>query len=172
MSKYGYNYAPGDVDVMDLLMGGEHLIWSGKPKKSVYVATQILTMLPIAAVWAAFDGFAISMLVKEFEDMPLPLKIFLACFFALHLTPVWIFLSNLLTSSARWKHTVYAATDKRIIIASGLVGYTYDSLNYRDIDNVSLHVGLFDRLFGTGDVIFTSEGGNRSFLDIEDFDEA
>ena len=67
---------------------------------------------------------------------------------------------------------VYAATDKRIIIASGLVGYTYDSLNYRDIDNVSLHVGLFDRLFGTGDVIFTSEGGNRSFLDIEDFDEA
>lgn len=172
MSKYGYNYAPGDVDVTDLLMGGEQLIWSGKPKKSVYVVTQILTMLPIAVIWAAFDGFAISMLAENIEDMSLPLKIFLACFFALHLTPVWIFLSNLLTSSARWRHTVYAATDTRIIIASGLLGYTYDSLNYKDIDTVSLHVGLFDRLFGTGDVIFTSEGGNRSFLDIEDFDEA
>lgn len=64
----------------------------------------------------------------------------LVLFFAFHLMPVWIWLGNVLTANKKWKNTKYYVTDKRIIIQTGIIGASYDTIYYKDIKNVSLKV--------------------------------
>ena len=49
MDDYMYN---GNTPV---LSANESILWRGKPKKSAFIATKSLTMLPIAVVWLMFD---------------------------------------------------------------------------------------------------------------------
>jgi len=89
------------------------------------------------------------------------------------LMPVWIWLGNVLTAGGRWKNTAYAVTDKRILIRNGLVGYQYQSIYYADISNVSLNVGVIDKMLGVGDIRIVTDisvGKNSTYpmiLDVE-----
>ena len=155
------------------LMPGECIIWKGQPKKSAYVVNSSMKMAPFAIIWLLFDGFFIASMVGT--GAAGHMLGFMIPFFALHLMPVWIWLYNMLTASKRWINTQYAITDKRIIMCNGLVGYEFQSIYYKDISNVTMHVGAIDRMLGVGDIIFSlnfnagSEGvGKAEFLDLED----
>lgn len=45
-------------------------------------------------------------------------------------------------------------TDRRLIIQSGFRGIDFQTLYYKDIHNVTLSVGVVDKLLGVGDVYF------------------
>ena len=88
--------------------------------------------------------------------------------------PGWIWLYNMITACGRWKNTEYAITDKRIIMCNGLVGYEFQSVYYKDIAHVSMHVGAIDRFCGVGDIAvslnFDIDGqnaGSAKLLDLE-----
>ena len=44
------------------LAAGEAILWRGKPKKSAFIASRSLTLMPIAVVWLILDlGFISNM---------------------------------------------------------------------------------------------------------------
>lgn len=177
MSKYdNINYVPVETSP---LVSGEKELWSGKPKKKAFIFNQVLGMAPIAIIWLLFDsGFIFAFLsgMKEEPEMS-GMLLFMIPFFAFHLMPVWIWLSQVFTANKKWQNTKYYVTDKRIIIQNGLFAENYQSIYYKDIRNVNLHVGIIDKMLGVGDIRFdlgynihsnkNSMNINAAFLDIE-----
>lgn len=150
MNKYYGNTNISYNDIEGQLMPDESIIWKGGPKKSAFIINSSITMMPFALLWLAFDSFFI-LTVSQSEGFD-GMGLFFIGFFAFHLMPVWIWLYNVITAYGRWKNSAYAVTNKRIIIRNGLIGYQYNSIYYTDISNVSLHVGVIDRILGVGDV--------------------
>ena len=144
--------------IASMLTPGEKLLWSGKPKKSVFILENVFQMLPFALIWLAFDAFFIVMMVKTSGSMPEGMWLFLIPFFALHLLPVWLWLSKVLTANKRYKNTEYCITDKRVIIKSGFIGMQVNSLMMKDIANVDMRRGILDTMFGVGDVYISTVG--------------
>lgn len=167
MSKYeNLSFNTSSTNFEHMLTQGEQLIWSGKPKKAAFIINKSLTMLPFALIWLLFDSTFIVAMFSS--NMPKESLFFIIPFFAFHLMPVWIWLSNVLTAKKRWDNTQYAVTNKRIIINTGFIGMDYQTIYYKDIKNVNLKVGVIDKLLGVGDIHFTlNEGTSQSFLDIE-----
>lgn len=173
MSKYERVTSNFDeLPINNILVEGENLIWSGKPKKSAFILNKSLMMFPIAVIWFLFDfTFIVSVFRSGTQSW------FLLPFFALHLMPVWIWLSNVLTANKRWKNTRYMVTNKRIIISSGFIGAEYQTIYYKDIKNVNLRIGLIDKLLKVGDIYFVTNDmvySNKNmvnftaaFLDVE-----
>ena len=132
------------------LAEGEQELWSAKPKKSAFIINNIVRMMPVALIWLLFDSFIIYVFISSgaIKEMVLPIIIF----FAFHLLPVWIWLGNIITASKKWKNTKYYVTDRRIIIQTGIIGASYDTIYYKDIKNVSLKIGVIDKLLKVGDI--------------------
>jgi len=175
MSKYE-RLIDYEVKKESPLVEGESLLWSAKPKKNAFIINKILGMMPIALIWLAIDlGIIIG--ATSAEDFPKEMAFFFIPFFALHLMPVWIWLGNVLTASKKWKNTKYYVTDKRIIIETGLIGSNYQTIYYKDIRNVTLRVGMIDKMLGVGDIYFelglfsnirnNSKAINQALLDVE-----
>lgn len=143
MDDYMYN---GNTPV---LSANESILWRGKPKKGAFIATKSLTMLPIAVIWLLFDLNFIGTAFGNGET-----ALFLIPFFALHMMPVWIWLANVITASRRWKNTNYYVTNRRIIIQGGFFAVNEVSLFYKDIRNAQMRIGILDKLFHTGDIVF------------------
>ncbi len=162
MAKYNEKYFESDDmrinKIDDLIDKGEEIIWRGKPKKSAFIWSKILTMLPVALIWGLVDGIFIYFLTTNsvFSSAPIWLVIFLIVFFLIHLMPVWIWLSNVISASAQHKNIEYAFTNKRIIIRSGLI-IDIKNIYYIDIQSVNLRVGLIDRMLKVGDIYIKSK---------------
>ena len=131
------------------LAPGERVLWKKKPKKSAFVATKSLTLMPIAIIWLIIDMSFITSAIGGGEG-----AWFLIPFFALHLMPVWIWLGNLLSAGRQYNNTAYYVTDRRIIIQHGFFAVNEVSVFYKDIRNLQLQIGAIDKLFGVGDVRF------------------
>ncbi len=143
-----------------VLAADEHILWSGKPKKNAFIASHSLTMMPIAIVWICFDFTAISSIFSSGN-----IQWFLIGFFALHMMPVWIWLGSLITAPKRWRNTNYYVTNRRIIIQGGFLAVNEKSLFFKEIRSVQNKVGLFDKLSGTGSILFNAEmisGNNKA----------
>lgn len=132
-----------------MLSAGESILWRGKPKRGAFIATKSLTMLPIAVIWLILDLNFIRTAFFGGEMLG-----FLIPFFLLHLMPVWIWLGNVFTAGRRWKNTNYYVTNRRIIIQGGFFAVNETSLFYKDLRNAQLRIGVLDKLFHTGDIVF------------------
>lgn len=158
-----------DVNAIDsVLAEGEEILWRTKPKKSAFIWGKIMQMLPIVLLWVCFDGFFIGILIGTVKEIPTGLIIFLCVFFAFHLAPLWIWLTNVLTAGRRVKNTEYAFTDKRIIIRSGLIGIDIANIYYSDIQSVNVRVGLIDRILKVGDIYISGSFKAQVLSDIAD----
>ena len=131
-----------------VLAAGEAILWRGKPKKSAFIASRSLTMLPFAVIWLVLDMGFISNIFGSGDMLW-----FMIPFFALHLMPVWIWLGSTLTAGKRWKNTMYYVTNRRIIIQSGFFAVNEKTLFYKDIRNAQLQIGLIDKIAGTGSIV-------------------
>lgn len=130
------------------LAAGEAILWRGKPKKSAFIATKSLTLLPIAIVWLCFDSAFI--LTAFTGGAPW----FIIPFMLLHLFPVWLWLGSVITAGRRWKNTNYYVTNRRIIIQGGFLAVNENTLFYKDLRNARVRIGLLDKIFHTGDIVF------------------
>ena len=144
----------------------EQLLWTGKPNKKVFILEQFFKMLPIVILWLGVDsifiGFMIYGMVKS--AIPLGFIAFMIFFFGIHLAPVWMWLSRILTARARLKNIEYGFTNKRIIIKAG-VFVTLTNIMYSEITSVNLHVGFLDRMFHVGDITITTSNDDTHILE-------
>lgn len=175
MSKYN-KYIQYEEEMPNPLAEGEQVLWSAKPKRSAFIINNIVRMMPVALIWLLFDSFIIYVFIStgKIKEMVLPIIIF----FAFHLLPVWIWLGNILTASKKWKNTKYYVTDKRIIIQTGIIGASYDTIYYKDIKNVSLKIGVIDKLLKVGDIYIdtgnttlTNSGTKKLYMTILDIEK-
>ena len=144
-----------------MLAPGEAILWRGKPQKKGFIATKSLTLAPFAIIWLIIDS---SLILNAFRgDSPWVLIPFML----LHLMPVWIWLGSVITAGRRWKNTMYYVTNRRIIMQGGFFAVNENSLFFKDIRNTHVRIGLLDKVFGTGDIVFDNgmiyhtRNGNR-----------
>ena len=158
------------TDIKDILNNGEQILWQGKPKKKAYIFSSIFSMMPFALIWLLFDGtFIVSMCAADaFSKMPVGVIIGIIIFFAFHMIPVWIWLTNIITASRNYKNLEYAFTNKRIIIKSGIIGIDFKNIYYSDIESVNLKVGLVDKMLKVGDIYIKSNNQSQILFDISD----
>lgn len=83
-----------------------------------------------------------------------------------------------MTANKKWKNTKYYVTDKRIIVQTGIISASYDTIYYKDIKNVSLKVGIIDKLLKVGDIYidtgnttFTNSGTKKLFMTLLDIEK-
>lgn len=153
-------------DLKNLVGANETVFYEGKPDKKCFIAESIFNkLLPIAIVWAIFDfGF----IGTAFLDSNAGgIAFFMIPFFALHLMPVWIYLAGAISSVIRYKNTYFIVTDRAIYISSGVLSKTFKTKPFAEMSHIDLHRGIFDQIFGVGDVIassgqFSSKTGNES----------
>ncbi len=157
MDRNSYSSGPlPEQRIDDVLTADEVVLWRGKPKKSVFVLENIVGMLPIAILWLAFDAVFITVLVKFSGELPKFIWYFIVPFFALHLMPVWFWISRMLTANKRYKNTEYCVTDKRVVIKSGFIGVSVVSIMFKDISRVDIRRGVLDTMFGVADLYIST----------------
>lgn len=152
--------------VESILDADESVLLRTKPKKGAYVFNAVMTMLPVAIVWLLFDGFFIFIMAFNAHQMPSYIWFIIVPFFALHLTPVWIWLAGIVRASAGHKNIEYVFTEKRIIIRKGVIGIDFVNIYYSDIKGVNLRVGLIDKMFKVGDIYISAETQSEVLYDI------
>lgn len=143
----------------------EYILWQGQPKKKPFIAKRTFVMMPIAIVWLIFDSSAIAASIAEGGSF---LFIFLP-FMALHLIPVWIWLANIISARRIWKNTTYYITNHRIIIQNGFFAINETSIFYKDLKDVKLKIGIFNKFSHTGDVLLNATSGDSNSSDSFEF---
>lgn len=144
--------------IKDLIQNDEEILWQGKPKKSAFIWSKILQLLPIVLIWVLVDGCIIYAFIKTgaVSQVSTFILIIFILFFVLHLTPLWIWIGNIITSTAQYKNTEYVFTTKRIIIRSG-VFVDVKSIYYIDVQLVHLNVGLINRILKVSNIHIVSK---------------
>ncbi len=170
--KINENYFQGsDMQantIEDILGEDEKIVWRDKPNRRSYICAAIFKSLPITIIWLLFDtAFIVGISIGMSRGaIPLAILGFIIPFFLLHLAPVWMWIANLVRSVAELKNIEYAATERRIIIRSGVIGIDFKFLYYTDIENVNVSVGWIDKIFKVGDVYVNAKSSSAVLYDI------
>lgn len=166
------------INMRELVKSNEQILWEGKPNKATTVLEGIFNpMLFFALIWAALDiTVIVGVLTGTGES---GLLAFIIPFMMIHMMPVWIYLIGVLTVFFKWKNTYYMITSHGLYISGGVFAFNYEMKPWTDIGHINIHQGVFDRMFGVGDVVFVcnhshshSNGhgsGSMSIRNIPDF---
>lgn len=148
--------------VKELLLSDEQVLWEAKPKKSAYILSAIIKMMPIAILWIIFDTFFIMSIIKIMGTFPW----YLWLFFALHLIPVWAWIANIVKSVLEISNIEYVATNKRLIVKKGVI-IDVINVSYADVTSIDLKVGLIDKILGVGDLYVDTKSQDVILSDVQ-----
>ena len=81
-------------NIEDVVKEDENILWQGEPKKSAYILAAVFYLLPIVIFWLLCDGAFIYFLSTMRSAVPW----FVWFFFAILLSPVWLWLFNFIGS--------------------------------------------------------------------------
>lgn len=146
-----------------LLEDNEKVYWRGKPDRLVYMigGTGGIIAFVFILIWSIFAySIAYPMFVNSsaaefpgmggfnvFKFMPLIFMVIPIIF--LIIIPIY----RLLAAGK----VEYIVTDKRIYIISGLIGTDVQTLEYREIDKLSVHVDFLEKIKNVGTISLTPD---------------
>lgn len=168
------------LNMRELVKANEEILWEGRPHKKTTVLEGIFNPLLIfAIIWAAIDLIVIA---GTISGMGTGILAFIIPFMLIHLMPVWIYLFGVLTVFLKWKNTHFMITTHGLYISGGVITFNYEMKPWTDIGHINIHQGVFDRMFGVGDVVFVcshahshsgghGSGNSMSIRNIPDFQE-
>lgn len=123
----------------------EKVFWEGKPKYWPFFLGRSLPLAIFALFWMGF--LSVFIIISFLAPGPFKYIIFLTPHF-------WIGIILLfgppIYNGLAYKHTYYAITDKRVILQKGVIGRDFEIVDFDQITNAEVNVGLFDTLFGKG----------------------
>ena len=133
------------TEISELLDPGEKLLWSGVPRQGVFLRGSDILLIPFSLLWGGFAIFwEASVLVmvpraSSHGNAP-PFFNYIFPLFGLPFVVIGLYLifGRFFVDSAIRGRTVYAITDRRIIIRSGLFSRSTKSLNLRTLSDVTL----------------------------------
>ncbi len=171
MKKLREDYFNGSAlsttKIEDRLKKYETVIWRGCPKRKSYAMGKALSLFPIALIWGIIDFGIIFTLISFgfFSETP-EFLLFIIPFFAIHLTPVWMWVGSLVKSSREVKNTFYFITTNRFIISKGVEGNIVAEIKTDEIKDVVLHRDIIDKILKVGDISISSGKKTLTFDDI------
>lgn len=134
----------------------ETILWSGKPEFVPFL-TKGIPFLIMGLAWGAFDLFFISGIFNApfgfggFQPI-------LAIFMLFHLFPFYGSILNMIRLVLVHRNTVYALTNKRVMLRSGFFGIDFKAIDFDKIQNLEVNVSPFEKLFNVGSIrIFSGE---------------
>lgn len=140
------------LNLRDLAKSNEQILWEGRPKKSVTILEGIFNpMLVFAIIWGAFDMLFMGGALWSGDKAAIA---FMIPFLLIHMMPVWIYLGGVFTVFFRWRNTHFMITTGGLYISGGVFTFNYEMKPWTDIGHINIHQGIFDRMFGVGDVVF------------------
>jgi membrane protein YdbS with pleckstrin-like domain len=90
--------------------------------------------------------------------------------FFIGLLLVVVMLGAILIRFTRWRFTTYTLTNRRIIVSRGILSRYMESITLDRVQNISTTMGIFGRIFRSGNVEIESAGkdGNEVLARIQD----
>ena len=136
----------------------ETILYEGKPDRKCFIFESIFNpLLPIAIIWAVIDMGFVGIGISSMQLVMIPFMLF-------HMMPVWIYLGGVLFSFRRYKNTYYIVTDHAVYVSSGIFTMNLEAKTFAELSRVNLHRGIFDQMFGVGDIQITrSTKGSTTF---------
>jgi membrane protein YdbS with pleckstrin-like domain len=140
-------------EINKILSNNEKIIWEGKPQFTPYFVTQF-TLLGCFALVTLSLGLLFTLVGEAVFG-----AFFLFLGILLGVSPFITYLS--------YRKLFYAITDKRVITQSGIIGTDFNTVDFDKIQNMSVNVGIIDKIFGknsgtisifSGNVTYTSNG--------------
>lgn len=135
------------INMRDLVKSNEDILWEGRPQKTTTILEGIFNpMLIFAILWGGFD--------ITFLRFAAEAGSFVVLFILIHMLPVWIYLFGALTVFLKWRNVRFMITTHGLYVSGGVFTFDYEMKPWTDIGHINIHQGVFDRMFGVGDVIF------------------
>ena len=145
----------------DILDENETLLWVDKPNRRAWMTNGYI-FLVIGIVFCMI--ITIPMLIG-FAGSPGPTRMkfgFLTFFALFYGSPCYLSIVYLFWLHCAEKKTVYACSDKRVLIRRGGFGVCYTTISYADIRYVNVRIGWFESQRGTGS-LFLETGVWQAF---------
>lgn len=142
----------------------EKIFWEGAPSFWPFIFGGSIVTTCFGLVWMAFLIPFVGMAIMDiiFGTHIFGFAIFLMPHFWIGLVlvfgiPIYQYLV--------FKHTYYAITDKRVILQRGWIGRDFEIVDFDQITNVEVNVGIFDKIFSKADTgsILLSTAGSISY---------
>lgn len=130
----------------------EKVFWEGRPRfLPFFFSSIIVSLFGLIFVWVGLPSF----LANAKTGNP---------FSILTAFPFWI--GILITvgiplyTALVYKYVYYVITDKRVIIQGGLIGRDFEMVDFDQITNADVKMGILDKLFGrsSGSILISTAG--------------
>ena len=127
----------------------EKVLWGGKPKFGPFFLSGILALalMGLFVLLFSLGGF-----IEVIESGHFRFLFFLPQFWimiaGIFVFPIYVLLA--------YRHAYFAITNKRIISQSGVVGRDFEIVDFRNITNAEVRVGIINKMFGntSGSIFF------------------
>lgn len=151
-------------ELREMLNPNETVLYEGKPNKKCFIFESIFNpLLPVAIVWGIIDfGLLTGEVVGGINDG----DFFMLPFMLLHLFPVWLYLAGVIFSVKKYNNTEYVITNMAIYVSGGVFTRSITTKSFADMSNITLHRGVFARIFNVGDVIASTGQTDKNGNDI------
>ncbi len=102
----------GSEGLLDRLLPGEHVLWSGRPRQGLMLCSQDLMLVPFSLIWGGFVLFVSIGAIQDARNVGLVqfLLAFLLVF------GVYLIFGRFLVDAWMRSHLYYAVTDRRVLI--------------------------------------------------------
>ena len=112
---------------------GERILWTGRPRQGLRLSRIDVFLIPFSFLWGGFAIFWETTALRE--DAP---AFFVVWGIPFVLIGLYLVIGRFFTDAKRRERTVYALTDRRVIIASGFISKSIKSLDLHTLSDVTL----------------------------------
>ena len=157
-------------NIENYLLPCEEIIEKHKPNRKAYLLTQIMKILPFGVVWLLFDTLGIRFILSTgvLQEGNF-IAAFVILIFAIHLTPIFIWLYHIIVALRKIKHEEYAITNERILVKEGFLSVNIKSIKYSQISSVFSDRTYTDKWVGVGDVHIVTEYREVVLHDLQNY---
>lgn len=139
----------------------EKVFWEGTPSFWPFYLGRSMPTIIFGVLWL---GITLAVMIPSFLASSGWFRYYIFATPHLWIGLFFIF-GPLIYNALVFKHTHYAITDKRIIIQKGWIGRDFEIVDFDQITNAEVNVGVFDKLFGSGNTgsILVSTAGTFTY---------
>ena len=143
----------------------EKIIYEGNQDfRCLIFETIFNSNLPLAIIWGAIDSIILLVLNSTtVVNGGSGVFFMISIFILVHMMPVWLYLFGIFTAIFKYRNIAYIVTDKAIYYSEGVIHKYYYAKPYYEPSYITIHKGLFDKMFGVGDIIVTSSNSLKNY---------